>query len=226
MRLLVIDDEPAMRTALAKSLETEGYRVVTANDGEDGLEKACSQSFDLVLLDVMMPKLDGYAVCQELRRRGREFPVLMLTARAQVEDRVTGLDSGADDYLIKPFSLKELLARVRALLRRNQRDLSVPNSLWIGAAQIDFSSRTIQQNEVTYELNEKEVGILRLLIGHSGEAVSREHFLDVVWSYNAYPSTRTVDNFIKSLRDKLEPVPARPKYIVTVRGLGYRLEKG
>jgi DNA-binding response OmpR family regulator len=213
-----------MRTALLETLKAEGYRVQGAADGVAGLELACTEPFDLVLLDVMMPGLDGYAVCRELRKRGRDMPVLMLTAKALVDDRVAGLDSGADDYLVKPFSLKELLARVRALLRRHERGAAVPDVLELGAVRVDFGRRMLVRDGSEHPLAEKEFGILRLLAAHPGETVSREKFLDVVWGYHAYPSTRTVDNFIAALRAKLEADPANPQYLVTVRGIGYRLE--
>jgi DNA-binding response OmpR family regulator len=224
MRLLIIEDEAPMRTALVETLKAEGYRVLSAADGPSGLELACTEPFDLILLDVMMPGLDGFAVCRELRKRGRSMPVLMLTAKGQVDDRVDGLDSGADDYLVKPFSLRELLARVRALLRRKEREQAIGNSLEIGDATIDFTKRTLIRGADSFDLSEKELGMLRLLAAEAGETVSREKFLDVVWGYHAYPSTRTVDNFIAALRTKLEQDPANPRHLVTVRGVGYRLD--
>jgi DNA-binding response OmpR family regulator len=223
MRLLVIEDELPMRTALVETLSAEGYRVRSAVDGVAGLELACTEPFDLILLDVMMPGLDGFAVCRELRKRGREIPVLMLTAKGLVDDRVEGLDCGADDYLVKPFSLKELLARVRALLRRRERQDAVPESLSLDGAILDFTKLVIVRGETELPLSDKETGILRLLVAHQGETVSRERFLDVVWGYHAYPSTRTVDNFISTLRTKLEADPANPRHLLTVRGTGYRL---
>jgi DNA-binding response OmpR family regulator len=225
MRLLIIEDEAPMRTALLETLKSEGYRVVAAADGLSGLEMACTEPFDLILLDVMMPKLDGFALCRELRKRGKTMPVLMLTAKGQVDDRVEGLDSGADDYLMKPFSLRELLARVRALLRRVERENSVADEIGIGDAVIDFGRRLMTRGSQSHALSEKEAGILHLLAANLGETVSRERFLDVVWGYNAYPSTRTVDNFIAGLRAKLEPDPANPRHLLTVRGIGYRLER-
>ena len=224
MRLLVIEDEAPMRTALVETLKAEGYRVMAAADGVAGLELACTEAFDLVLLDVMMPGLDGFALCRELRKRERTLPVLMLTAKGQVDDRVEGLDSGADDYLVKPFSLRELLARVRALLRRKERAESLGKQLMIGKSAIDFDKRLLVRADQRHEISEKETGMLRLLATHAGETVSREKFLDVVWGYHAYPSTRTVDNFIAALRAKLEDDPAHPKHLITVRGSGYRLE--
>ncbi len=224
MKLLVIEDELPMRTALVETLAAEGYRVRSAADGIAGLELACTEEFDLVLLDVMMPGLDGYAVCKALRQRGRDMPVLMLTAKGQIDDRVAGLDSGADDYLMKPFSLKELLARVRALLRRRGRERAVPDELRIGAAVVDFRKATLVCGGREFPLSEKESGMLRLLAASAGEPVSREKFLDVVWGYHANPSARTVDNFIAGLRTKLETDPTNPRHLVTARGIGYRLE--
>jgi DNA-binding response OmpR family regulator len=223
MRLLVIEDELPMRTALVETLKAEGYRVMSAEDGLSGLELACTEPFDLVLLDVMMPNMDGYAVCKELRKRGRDVPVLMLTAKGRIDDRVEGLDSGADDYLVKPFSLRELLARVRALLRRKERASEVETELKIGTALIHFSQRRLQRGEEIFDLSEKELGMLRLLIAHRGETVSREKFLDVVWGYHAFPTARTVDNFIATLRAKLEEDSANPQHLLTVRAVGYRL---
>ena len=224
MRLLVIEDEAPMRTALVETLKAEGYRVHSAADGIAGLELACTETFDLILLDVMMPGLDGFAVCRALRQRGRELPVLMLTAKGQIDDRVEGLDSGADDYLVKPFSLKELLARVRALLRRFERGQAVPDLLEIGGTTIDFRRCVLTRAGQQHPLSDKETGMLRLLAANPGVAVSREKFLDVVWGYHAYPSLRTIDNFITGLRAKLEADPAQPRHLVTVRGMGYRLE--
>jgi DNA-binding response OmpR family regulator len=173
----------------------------------------------------MMPGLDGFAVCRELRKRGRDMPVLMLTAKGQIDDRAQGLDSGADYYLLKPFSLKELLARVRAQLRRHEREQAVPDLLEIGNATIDFRRCVVIHAGQEHSLSDKETGILHLLAANSGEAVSREKFLDVVWGYHAYPSLRTIDNFITVLRGKLEIDPTNPRHLVTVRGVGYRLDR-
>ena len=220
MRILVVDDEGAMRVALVETLRAEGYRVDGAGDGETGLEKAFASEFDLILLDVMMPELDGFAVCAEMRKRGLKMPVLMLTARGMVDDRVKGLDSGADDYLVKPFSLKELLARVRALTRRFERE-EVPDETEIAGVKIDFKSRWVVVEGDQIPLNAKESGILELLVAAQGKVVSRDDFLDQVWGYHASPSDRTVDNFIMNLRKKLGPAGC---LIKTVRGEGYRLE--
>src|SRR3989454_5568855 len=223
-RILVIEDETPMRTGLQDVLQAEGYRVLTAADGEEGLRRAVEEKPDLVLLDIMMPRLDGFAVCQELRRLSNPVPVLMLTAKGQVEDRVTGLDAGADDYLIKPFSTDELLARVRALLRRVHRQTHAPSRLQLGGAEIDLVRQTARLGRKTLHLTAKEYSMLRLMAETPGEPISRERFLDVVWGYTAFPTTRTVDNHIASLRSKLEPNPDEPRWIKTVHGVGYKLE--
>jgi len=223
-RILIIEDELAMRTALKDCLEIEGHRVMQAADGEAGLKRALEEKPDVVLLDIMMPRLDGYAVCAELRRMGNSVPVLMLTAKGQVDDRVTGLDSGADDYLVKPFSTDELLARVRALLRRTQRQARSVIVLTLGDTKIDLVKQTAMRGRKQLHLTAKEFAMLRLLAESPGEPVSRERFLDVVWGYGSFPTTRTVDNHIASLRAKVEADPERPRWIKTVHGVGYKLD--
>lgn len=223
-RILIVEDEYAMRRGLEDCLRAEGYRVLTAADGAEGLKQVLAEKPDLVLLDVMMPKLDGYAVCAELRRTGVEVPVLMLTAKGQVEDRVNGLDAGADDYLVKPFSTEELLARVRALLRRAQRAMKGVAVLQLGNVQVDLIKQTAMKGKQALVLSAKEFAMLRLLAEAEGEPVTREKFLDVVWGYGAFPTTRTVDNHIMSLRAKVEANPEAPRWIKTVHGVGYRLE--
>ena len=223
MKLLIIEDELPMRTALCETLASEGYRVRSAVDGEAGLERALTEEHDLILMDVMMPKLDGYALCQELRRRGRKTPVLMLTAKGLVDDRVSGLDAGADDYLVKPFAMRELLARVRALLRRNEREAAAPERVTIGDLEIDFVRGTAVRDGEKVEFSARELAMLRLMASRPGETITRETFLDEVWEYNAWPTTRTVDNFILTLRAKVEPDAEEPRFIETVRGAGYRL---
>lgn len=223
-RILIVEDELPMRTALEDVLAAEGYRVLTAADGESGLERAIREKPDLVLLDIMMPKLDGYTVCAELRRLANPVPILMLTAKGQVEDRVNGLDAGADDYLIKPFSTEELLARVRAVLRRVQRQTRAPAKLKLGEAEIDLVRQTALRGKKPLHLTAKEFAMLRLMAEVPGEPVSRERFLDVVWGYNAFPTTRTVDNHIASLRGAIEKNPDDPRWIKTVHGVGYKLD--
>lgn len=224
-RLLVIEDELPMRTALVDCLSAEGYRVLAATDGETGLARALKEKPDLLLLDVMLPRLDGFAVCAELRRHGSLMPILMLTAKGQVEDRVNGLDAGADDYLVKPFSTDELLARVRALLRRVERHTRAVRTLELGEVRVDLVGQRAWRGRRELHLTPREFAILHLLAEADGEPVSRERFLDVVWGYTTFPTTRTVDNYIADLRAKLEPNPARPRWLKTVHGVGYRLEQ-
>jgi DNA-binding response OmpR family regulator len=223
-RILVVEDEASMRVVLKDILEDEGFRVLTAADGEAGLQAAIDEKPDLILLDVMLPKLDGFALCVELRKLTVPAPVLMLTAKGQVEDRVTGLDAGADDYLVKPFSTRELLARVRALLRRVNRRTRAVTDLKLGAVRIDLVRQTARRGRATIYLTAKEFAMLRLLAEAGGEPVTRDRFLDVVWGYAAFPTTRTVDNHIAGLRAKLESDPENPRWIRTVHGVGYRLE--
>ena len=227
-RILLVEDEPSMRLALTDILESEGYRVQTAPDGEAGLQKALEQQPDLILLDVMLPKLDGFALCGELRRLEIGTPVVMLTAKGQVQDRVTGLDSGADDYLVKPFSTEELLARVRAVLRRRMPLAGMParrrvDALVQGDMKVDLVKLTAFRGSESLRLTAKEFAVLRLLAEAGGEPVTRQKFLDLVWGYAAFPTTRTVDNHIASLRAKLEAGADSGSWIDTVHGVGYRL---
>jgi DNA-binding response OmpR family regulator len=223
-RILIIEDELPMRRALEDALSAEGYRVLSAADGEAGLQRALDEKPDLLLLDVMMPKLDGFELCAELRRLGIHSPVLMLTAKGSLDDRVRGLDTGADDYLVKPFGLEELLARVRALLRRTGRQTAGVAELSLGDVRIDFARQQARRGTEEIHLSPKEFAMLRLLADAAGKVVSRERFLDVVWGVSAFPTTRTVDTHIATLRSKIEPSPDKPKYIHTVHGAGYRLE--
>jgi DNA-binding response OmpR family regulator len=225
-RILIIEDELPMRTALQDTLTAEGYRVLAAADGEAGLQRALDDKPDLIVLDVMMPRLDGYSLCAQLRRLQVPVAILMLTAKGQLEDRVTGLDAGADDYLVKPFSTEELLARLRALLRRAKRQSASPSSLRLGEVDIDLTRQTAMRGREVIHLTRKEFAMLRLLVETQGAPVSRDRFLDLVWGYTAFPTTRTVDAHIASLRGKLEPNPDAPRWIKTVHGVGYKLETG
>src|SRR6185503_4905091 len=198
-RILVVEDELPMRTALEDCLAAEGFRVLSASDGERGLERALKDKPDLILLDIMMPRLDGFALCAELRKLGHATPVLMLTAKGQVRDRVSGLDAGADDYLVKPFSTDELLARVRALLRRVTKPGEAVDKLELDSVRIDFIQQRAWRGKAELHLTAKEFAALRLLADSHGEPVSRQRFLDIVWGYGAFPTTRTVDNHIASL---------------------------
>lgn len=223
-RILIIEDELPMRRALEDALSTEGHRVLSAADGETGLRRALEEKPDLLLLDVMMPKLDGFALCAELRRLGIHSPVLMLTAKGSIDDRVRGLDTGADDYLVKPFGLEELLARVRALLRRTGRQNGGVTELQLGDVRIDFARQQARRGAEDFHFTPKEFAMLRLLADAGGQVVTRERFLDVVWGVSAFPTTRTVDTHVATLRSKIEPSPDKPKFIHTVHGTGYRLE--
>src|SRR5580658_3141070 len=223
-RILIVEDELPMRTALTDCLEGEGYRVLTAADGQAGLERAVREKPDIILLDIMMPRLDGYAMCAELRRLSIPVPVLMLTAKGQIEDRVRGLDAGADDYLVKPFSTEELLARVRALLRRARKEAAIPEIVRLGQVEIDLPRQKATRGKEPIHLSAREFAMLRLMLETPGQPVTRERFLDVVWGYTAFPTTRTVDTHIAALRAKIEDNPDEPRWIKTVHGTGYRLD--
>lgn len=222
-RILLVEDEAAMRIALQDALETEGYRVIVALDGRSGLDRAVKEKPALILLDVMLPKLNGFQVCAELRRHSITVPVLMLTAKGRIADRVEGLDVGADDYLVKPFSTEELLARMRALLRRTGRRSKTRELLRFGVVEIDLAKQTARCEQRPIHLSNKEFAMLRLMAECGGEPVPRERFLDVVWGFTALPTTRSVDNYIVMLRNKLGDDPENPRWIQTVRGVGYRL---
>jgi DNA-binding response OmpR family regulator len=222
-RILIVEDEKPMRTALADALAAEQYRVLTAENGADGLSKVAREKPDLILLDVMMPKLDGLTLCAELRKLGIVTPVLFLTARGAVRDRVDGLNAGGDDYLVKPFSTEELLARVRAVLRRSLRVTPAIETLRLGDTDISFTKQTALRAGCSLRLTAKEFAMLRLLAENRGAPISRERFLDAVWGYAAFPTTRTVDTHIASLRAKLEPDPDEPRFLLTVHGVGYKL---
>jgi DNA-binding response OmpR family regulator len=223
-RILVVEDEHSMRLALRDCLAAEGYRVLLAENGEIGLSKGLSENPDLIVLDIMMPKLDGFTVARAIRQANRKTPILMLTARGQVSDRVTGLDAGADDYLIKPFSTDELLARIRSLLRRTRRETRGSLKISVGDLEINLQDQRISRAGHEIHLTQKEYAMLELLIASAPEPVTRDRFLDAVWGYTQFPTTRTVDNHIALLRQKLEADPDHPVLIKTVHGAGYRFE--
>lgn len=223
-RILLIEDEPGLVLSLSDRLVSEGYAVETATDGEAGFERALAEPFDLVLLDVMLPGKNGFDICRDLRRREVEVPILMLTARGEVVDRVVGLKLGADDYLAKPFDMMELLARVEALLRRSgAREPAAPGTYTFGDVRVDFRRAEVTRAGEPVELSALEYKLLRYFIEHRGELLGRDVLLDEVWGYEATPATRTVDVHVASLRQKLEPNPSHPQHILTVHGLGYKL---
>jgi DNA-binding response OmpR family regulator len=221
-RVLIVEDEEALRLGLSDRLRSEGYEVATAADGDLGFERARGEPFALLILDVMLPGRSGFDVCRDLRREGVAVPILMLTARGEVIDRVLGLKLGADDYLVKPFATMELLARVEALLRRAQPDTE-GGTFAFGEVRIDFRRMEVTRAGEPEELSALEFRLLRFLIEHRGEVLSRERLLDEVWGYDAEVYSRTVDQHVATLRKKLEPSPRRPRHLVTVHGAGYKL---
>lgn len=220
--LLVIDDDPVMRGALRDNLQEEGYRVVTARTYREGWEAVLAKRPDLILLDLMLPDGDGMLLCRELRDAGIREPIIILTARSEERDRVLGLDLGTDDYVVKPFSLRELLARIRAHLRRARSDPGSTETA-VGAASLNLRSEQLVRDGQALEMSAKEFELIRYLAAHRGEVLSRETLLRDVWGHRAEIATRTVDNFIVRLRRKIEPDPGRPCYLLTVHGSGYKL---
>ncbi|HVS04086.1 MAG TPA: response regulator transcription factor [Thermoanaerobaculia bacterium] len=221
-RILVVEDEAALRLGLADRLRGEGYEVELAADGDEGFERARREPFDLLVLDVMLPGRSGFDVCRDLRREGVETPVLMLTARGEVLDRVLGLKLGADDYLVKPFASAELMARIEALLRRAQPDTAT-GTFTFGEVRVDFRSMEVTRGGEPVELSALEFRLLRHLVEHRGEVLSRQRLLDEVWGYDADVYSRTVDQHVATLRRKIEADPKRPRHVVTVHGAGYKL---
>ncbi|TYB68823.1 response regulator transcription factor [Nonomuraea sp. PA05] len=223
-RLLVVDDEPALREALQSSLEFEGYKVVTANDGQQALDALAAETYDAVLLDVMMPRLDGLTACRRLRGSGNHVPVLMLTARDAVGDRVSGLDAGADDYLVKPFELDELLARVRALLRRGALSTGNPegDTLSYGDLHMDPATREVTRGDRRLDLTRTEYLLMELFLAHPRQVLTRDQILSEVWGFDFEPTSNSLDVYVMYLRRKTE-AGGEPRVIHTVRGVGYVL---
>jgi two-component system alkaline phosphatase synthesis response regulator PhoP len=222
-RILLVEDEPGLVLTLTDRLVKEGFVVETARDGETGLQRASGESFDLILLDVMLPRRNGFDVCRDLRQLGVKTPVIMLTARGQVVDKVIGLKLGADDYVTKPFEMIELLARVEAMLRRTPATPAVQSDVYqFGGVRVDFRRAEVYFDDKAIELSAREFQLLRYFIEKRGNTISREELLNEVWGYNAMPSTRTVDVHVAWLRQKLEPNPRHPQFILTIHGLGYK----
>jgi two-component system alkaline phosphatase synthesis response regulator PhoP len=222
-RILLVDDEPGLRRTLSDRLRKEGYAVDTAANGDAALETARKGQYDLIILDLNLPAKDGLQVCQELRREGRHVAVLMLTARDSIADKITGLRSGADDYMTKPFESAELVARIEALLRRTRGDAGA-DELTFGDIVVRPRAGQVLRGGRPVRLSAQEFKLLVHLVRHPGVVMSRDELLDAVWGYQAMPETRTVDVHVSWLRQKLEPDPHDPRYIVTVYGLGYRFE--
>ena len=219
--ILIVEDEPAMASGLRDNLEFEGYVVRIACDGEEALASAAESAPDLILLDLMLPRRNGLDVCRELRRRGLSIPIIMLTARSQETDKVVGLELGADDYVTKPFSVRELVARVHVQLRRIASEGSVEHFRF-GEIELDFKRHHAARGGRLLHLTAREFDLLRYFVRRRGETVSRDELLDKVWGMGAYPLSRTVDNHIAKLRQKIERLPADPEYLITVHGLGYK----
>ena len=223
-RILLVEDEPGLVLTLTDRLTSEGYRVESAADGERGLERALAEPFDLLMLDVMLPLKSGFDVCRKVRQAGHGVPILMLTARGQVVDKVVGLQIGADDYLTKPFDMMELLARVEALLRRaTAKPRAVEAAFEFGSIRVGFRSTEVLRDGKLVVLSAREFQLLKYLIDHRGATLSRDELLKEVWGYDAMPTTRTVDVHMAWLRQKLEDDPKEPRFLLTIRGLGYKL---
>jgi two-component system alkaline phosphatase synthesis response regulator PhoP len=221
-KILIIEDEPDMVVGLKDNFEFEGYEVVTASDGATGLERARSQKPDLVLLDIMLPRLSGLEVCKTLRSEGFTAPIIMLTARGQEIDKVVGLELGADDYVTKPFSIRELLARVRAILRRTDGVKKRISRYHFDDVELDFETYKGTRGGVALEMSPREFELLRYLIERKGDTVTRDKLLEDVWGYESYPSTRTVDTHIAKLRAKIGDSGSEPRHILTIHGVGYK----
>lgn len=220
-RILIVEDQKDVLNGLEFNLRKEGYQVSGTSRGELALKLATEQQFSLILLDVMLPGINGFDVCRQLRAKGVEAPIIMLTAKGEEVDRVLGLELGADDYVTKPFSLRELLARIRVQLRRDRMRPASISTYRFGSIEIDFERLRVIRNALPVDLTAKEVQLLQLLIRYRGETVTRSRILSEVWGYDPYTQTRTIDNYILRLRQKLEQDPAKPEYILTVYGEGY-----
>ncbi len=221
-KILIVEDEPNMVAGLRDNFEYEGYEVLTAFDGVAGLERALKLNPDLVVLDVMMPRMSGLEVCKRLKMQKPNLPIILLTARGQEVDKVVGLELGADDYVTKPFSIRELLARVKAVLRRTQRLPREQAQYAFGEVEVDLRTHRVARKGKPVVFSTKEFDLLKYFLAHPGEVLSRERLLEDVWGYEHFPTTRTVDAHLVRLRQKLEPNPEEPRYFLTVHGVGYK----
>ena len=223
-KILIVEDEPSMRLGLKDNLEFEGYEVLIAEDGQAALDVVSADTFDLILLDVMLPKISGFDVCKKLRKEGNTTPIILLTAKGEEIDKVLGLELGADDYVTKPFSLRELLARIKAVLRRGETSQkSSDANVKIGRLTVNFSSYNASEENDSVQMSHKEFEVLHYLWDKKNNTVSRDELLTNVWEQDVYITTRTIDNFILKLRQKIEDDPNHPKLILTVHGIGYKL---
>jgi DNA-binding response OmpR family regulator len=221
-RILIVEEEPAMVAGLRDNFEYEGYEVISANDGVEGLERAINDQPDLVVLDVMMPRMSGLDVCKQLKTRRPAIPIIMLTARGQEIDKVVGLELGADDYVTKPFSIRELMARAKAVLRRAAPQAPASEIYRFSDIEVNVRSNQVLRGGNPVELSAKEFALLAYFVAHPAETLTRDRLLDAVWGYENYPNTRTVDTHIVHLRQKLEPNPEEPRFILTIHGSGYK----
>lgn len=221
-KILVADDEADIASGLRDNLEFEGYEVIVVSDGEAASRAAIEQNPDIVLLDIMMPKVDGLEVCKRIREAGLMIPILMLTAKSQEIDVVRGLEAGADDYITKPFSIRELLARVKAALRRTDAGKGLSRTMRVGETSVDLVKGKVERGKEVFNLGHFELEILKILVENAEKAVNRNQLLDVIWGLEGFPATRTVDNHIVSLRRKIEPDAKHPRHIVTVHSIGYK----
>ncbi|HEX8435045.1 response regulator transcription factor [Archangium sp.] len=225
LRILVVEDDLAILTGLSMNLRFEGYEILQAQDGRQGLARALDEAPDLVVLDLMLPELNGYEVLKELRQRGRDTPVVVLSAKGAEPDKILGLNLGADDYVVKPFGLQELLARIKAVLRRRFPTAGQPAPLSFADVLLDPAAKTVTRAGQPVELTAQEFKLLAHFLAHPGRTFSREELLSAAWGYDYVGSARTVDNFMRQLRLKLEVDPEQPRHFITVRGLGYRFDR-
>jgi DNA-binding response OmpR family regulator len=222
-KILIVEDEPNMRMGLRDNLEFEGYEVDIASDGEEGADKATNEKYNLILLDVMLPKISGFEICKQVRAKGIKTPIILITAKGEEIDKVLGLELGADDYVTKPFSLRELLARIKAVLRRGTNEVEQEDEAVIGLLHVNFKTYSAFVGGNSVQMSHKEYEILKYLWQNKNNTVSRDNLLNDIWGYDENPTTRTVDNFILKLRQKIEIDSNHPKIILTVHGIGYKL---
>jgi DNA-binding response OmpR family regulator len=220
--ILIVEDDPAMLRGLKDNFEFKGYKVITASDGEKGLEAALNAKPDLILLDIMLPKINGYEICRQIREQKLDMTIIMLTAKGEESDIVLGLNLGADDYVTKPFSIKELLARAAAFLRRAKKEVQDIHEF--GCYRLDISARRLTRKGKEIELSPKEFDLLAFFIRRQGRALTRDEILNAVWGYDCIVTPRSIDRFVTTLRDKIEPDPSKPVFIHTIRQIGYRFE--